>query len=123
MNRALLAMVILLIGCEEERSYRMVKSPDGNHWWYDVTCSGSMADCMDNARRACKGRAYDVVEANGAGSHGGAVGARVGNAVIVGSHASADMEIMVQCAPLRHDKSNDREILPPGTPPTPNESE
>ena len=116
---ALLTLILVLVSCEDAPSYRMVKSPDGNHWWFDLRCEGSMADCMDNARRACKGRAYEVVESNGSGSHSGAIAGQVGRVAFAGSHTTAEMEIMVQCAPIHFDTMNDREILPPGTPPSP----
>jgi hypothetical protein len=99
---ALGALLVSIGACEDTSpAYRMVKSPDGNHWWYDITCEGSMADCLDSARRACHGRPYDVMDSANAGTAISGRGARIGNAVFTQGQATNDMEILVQCAAKR----------------------
>jgi len=58
-------MALALVACADDH-YRLVKSPDGAHFWYDLTCAGSMSDCLDEAQLACKS-AYEVVETNATG--------------------------------------------------------
>ena len=112
-----------LIGCVDEAARpRMVMSPDGTAWWYDLSCH-RMADCMEQARSVCKARPYDIMNSGSVGSESTTVAGRVGGAVIARSGSTEDLEVMIKCRHAPRDLSNDREILPPGTPAPPPEKE
>jgi hypothetical protein len=97
-------MALALVACADDH-YRLVKSPDGAHFWYDLTCAGSMSDCLDEAQLACKS-AYEVVETNATGSIGVTVATHAGDRVLPPGRTSTNVEILVQCK---------REVVPPGS--------
>ena len=59
---AVSAFVFLACG---EGKPPMVRSPDGNAWWYDITCD-SRGDCMRQAEAVCK-YGYEIKDTSTAG--------------------------------------------------------
>lgn len=85
-----LGVVVLLADCAEKPP--MVKSPDGSAWWYVIECTGSRADCMDEAAEVCP-HGYSIMDADETGSRG--TGVRVGRFGF--GRTTTEQEIMVQC--------------------------
>lgn len=88
--------LLLLLGCEDDQ-YRMLKSPDGKHWWYVLSCSGNTADCRDEALAVC-GSPYEVKDKTAVGSQGVAVAAKVGSVAVAAGSSSTETEMLIQCA-------------------------
>jgi hypothetical protein len=96
MRSPLLALVLPLASCAAE--VRVVKAPDG-HAWYDVGCSGAMADCYAQARKACGGRAYEVMESTTPSVEGASATLKVSPDTRVLVHRpDVDVEMLVQCS-------------------------
>jgi len=103
-NTSVVALVLMGLSACADDYYPLVRSPDGAHSWYDLTCS-SKAACLAEARAACKSD-YEIKDSNAARTFAMTASKRFGDVTSTASKSHTDLEILVQCS---------REVVPPGT--------
>lgn len=93
----LAALLVVLAACggydaEGYMKPRMVMSPDGRSWLYDIRCQ-SKAECMESAARTCKTHRYEIRDEASLGSESVGATSRLGSV----SATVNDREMLIRC--------------------------